>query len=107
VSAAPSAESAFGHVGKDPMTCDCREVITDELSQIPEIEKVLLSAEGKCISVWTVVSNASDQVRDSIYDRELRIMDRLQFGLDFHVLDRADQPIEELVSGTTVAFSRQ
>lgn len=74
---------------------------------IPAVESVLVTLEGKGGVVYTVVSNASDDVRYRIYDRESAVMILFpDISFDFHVIDRGEYPLAELISGVPAAYQR-
>lgn len=82
--------------------------IGGELSLVPAVESVLVSREAEGVLVWSVVSKASDEIRYRIYDRERLIMDLFpDLSFDFHIIDRGERPVEELISGVPAAYQRQ
>src|SRR5690242_2870937 len=93
--------------GVEQMTCEYRSVVAHELLQIPEIESVLVSAQDECVSAWSVVNNATEEVRDRIYDQELLIMKSLNIGVEFQILDRHERPLEDLVSEASLTIFRK
>ena len=68
------------------------------LQDIEGIEGILgeQSTDGPSLSV--IVNKASREHRRAIYDREMQLVQRLDTGFDFRLIDRRDQPLYQIAS---------
>jgi hypothetical protein len=68
------------------------------LSTVAAAEALVVIDRGSGIDVWTVVSNSSSQTRRELADRQWSFMQVFTgLDIDFHILDRGDEPIEQFV----------
>lgn len=68
------------------------------LSTVAAAEALVVIDRGWGIDVWTVVSNSSSQTRRELADRQWSFMQVFTgLDIDFHILDRGDEPIEQFV----------
>lgn len=68
------------------------------LSTVAAAEALVVIDRGWGIDVWTVVSNSSSQTRRELADRQWSFMQVFTgLDIDFHILDRGDEPIEQCV----------
>jgi hypothetical protein len=79
--------------------------LADEIgSHIPSVVKIFAEQHGDFVSVWTVVSDFSREVRNSVYDAEAVLMDiHPDMKFDFHVV-KANESFQ--IQNMTVAYVR-
>lgn len=84
-------------------------VLAQALSQIPEVEYVLLTKEETFLNVWTVIDKLDRSVRHQIYDIEFDIMGKFpELHFDFHAIARRGRPAQTMLpSEATVIFFRE
>lgn len=88
-------------------TGSAQEVVTTELSAVPEVEYVYASRQDCAFDVWIVINQASSEVRHRIYAREQAIIESMDcFGFDFHILSRRARDVSSLISGVELIYSR-
>lgn len=83
--------------------------IGQALSQIPEVEYVLLMKEESFLNIWTVIDKLDRTVRDQIYRIEFDIMGKFpELLFDFHVIARRGRPAQTVLpSEAAVMFFRK
>ncbi|HID28698.1 MAG TPA: hypothetical protein EYP19_01690 [Desulfobacterales bacterium] len=80
------------------------QTFIDLLSQIPTVEAILTTQEGRVFCFWSVVNWLDDAIEDEIYQREGELMDRFPEDLfDFHLIERRDRNLEEIISPSSFA----
>jgi hypothetical protein len=73
-------------------------------SHIPSVETIFANQHGDFVSVWTVVSDFSRDVRNKVYDAEAALMDiHPDMKFDFHVV-KASETFQ--IPNMTVAYAR-
>lgn len=79
------------------------------LSQIPEVEYVLVKEEKTFLSIWTVIDKLDRSVRHQIYSVEFNIMSKFtEFRFDFHVIARMGRPPQAVLPlEATIIFFRR
>ena len=89
-------------VTKDALVPDpwaCMLVFRRMLAGIPTLEKLLARAQDWGLMIWVIVNNSTEDMRYQIYDKEWELMQRFPgLGVNFHVIDRQDRPLEQLVT---------
>ena len=69
------------------------------LEGVPTVEKLLARAQDGGLTVWIIVNNSTEDIRYQIYDKEWELMQRFPgLGANFTLIDREDQPLEQLVT---------
>jgi hypothetical protein len=69
------------------------------LEGIPSVEKLIACAHDWGLRIWIIVNNSTEDVRYQIYDKEWELMQRFPgLGVAFDLIDREDQPLEQLVT---------
>jgi hypothetical protein len=79
--------------------------LADEIgSHIPSVETIFANQHGDFVSVWTVVSDFSRDVRNRIYDAEAAFMNaHPDMKFDFHVVAASEN---FHTPNMTVAYAR-
>jgi hypothetical protein len=79
--------------------------LADEIGRhIPSVETIFANQHGDFVSVWTVVSDFSRDIRNKVYDAEAALMDmHPDMKFDFHVV-KASETFQ--VPNMTVAYAR-
>lgn len=76
------------------------------LSSAPGVERILMATDEYAIHVWSIVNNMSDEGKHRIYACEGSLLDRFpHVPFDFHVVDRRDAPIDDLIPGARTVFA--
>jgi hypothetical protein len=69
------------------------------LEGIPTVEKLLAREQDWGLRIWIIVKNSTEDIRYQIYDKEWELMQRFPgLGVNFTLIDREDQPLEQLVT---------
>ena len=77
------------------------------LLSIPAVEQVLFDRDGEDFVVWTVGNSLSREDRLQIYNTEASIFEQIPgIGFEFHVVDRGDRPLNEILTGVPLRFAR-
>jgi hypothetical protein len=85
----------------------------ERVSQLPQVEAVLLAWGDGGWEVWTVIDEWDDEVVDAVIDQEGALLDELsaqqgKVNLGFHIVVRKGRPLEEFLSPLTqVLFRRE
>ena len=88
---------------------DVKEAIqrfVERVSQIPQVEAVLLAWGDGGWEVWTVIDEWDDEVVDAVIEQEGKLLDELRaqqvgVNLGFHISVRKGRPLEEFLSPLT------
>jgi len=85
-----------------------RERVRDLMSDIPEVEHVCVKKEAHFYRVWTIVRERNDRVDETIYSRELDIMDSFEeVPFDFLVIHREERDLEDILpQGGQIIYSK-
>jgi len=63
----------------------------------PRIERVYWAFEGSVLRIWTIIDHPDDVLEASIYEAQLRFMDKFpDLECDFSVIYRLGKPVEEV-----------
>jgi hypothetical protein len=85
----------------------------ERVSQLPQIEAVLLAWGDGGWEVWTVIDEWDDEVVDAVIEQEGVLLDELsaqqgKVNLGFHIVVRKGRPLGEFLSPLTqVVFRRE
>jgi hypothetical protein len=85
----------------------------ERVSQLPQVEAVLLAWGDGGWEVWTVIDEWDDEVVDAVIEQEGVLLDELsaqqgKVNLGFHIVVRKGRPLEEFLSPSTqVLFRRE
>jgi hypothetical protein len=85
----------------------------ERVSQLPQVEAVLLAWGDGGWEVWTVIDEWDDEVVDAVIEQEGVLLDELsaqqgKVNLGFHIVVRKGHPLEEFLSPLTqVLFRRE
>ena len=79
--------------------------LADEIAtHIPSVQTIFANQHGDFVSVWTVVSDFSRDVRDKVYDAEAALMNvHPDMKFDFHVVAASEN---FQIPNMTVAYVR-
>ncbi len=91
-------------------SADCKLdiYITKIISQVPEVEYIILSKKDNYYEIWTVINKLDREVRDRIYDVEYNILQHFrEFYFDFHVICRDDKSIDEIFPTNAIIYYRK
>lgn len=84
---------------RDPSPLELTHAFVDSLKGLDAVEAVLLDETDETLSFSVIVNNASKEQCYAIFDRELALLQRYpDSALDFHVIERRDQPLRDVVS---------
>ncbi|MCK9376366.1 MAG: hypothetical protein M0P73_09455 [Syntrophobacterales bacterium] len=82
--------------------------IAESISQVQEVEYILLSKIGNHYEIWIVINKLDREVRDRIYDVEYDILEQFSDTyFDFHVVCRDDRNIEDIFPTDAIIFYRR
>jgi len=82
--------------------------IAKSISQVPEVEYILLSKIDNHYEIWTVINKLDREVREKIYDLEYNILEHFSnIYFDFHVICRDDRNINEIFPTNAIIFYRK
>ena len=85
----------------------------ERVSQLPQVEAVLLAWGDGVWEVWTVIDEWDDEVVDAVIEQEGVLLDELsaqqgKVNLGFHIVVRKGRPLKEFLSPLTqVLFRRE
>ena len=85
----------------------------ERVSQLPQVEAVLLAWGDGGWEVWTVIDECDDEVVDAVIEQEGVLLDELsaqqgKVNLGFHIVVRKGRPLGEFLSPLTqVVFRRE
>ena len=84
----------------------------ERVSQLPQVEAVLLAWGDGGWEVWTVIDEWDDEVMDALIEQEGKLLDELstqQVGvnLGFHIAVRKGRPLKEFLSPLTQVLFRK
>lgn len=85
------------------------EDVVGGLASVPGVERILIAVDEHehAIHVWSIVNNMSDEARHCIYAHEGKLLDRFPHApFDFHVVDRQDMLIDDLIPGARTVFAK-
>jgi len=82
--------------------------IVNSISQVPEVEYILISKIDNYYEIWIVINKSDREVRGRIYDIEYDILERVRGNyFDFHVICRDDRNIDEICPTNTIIYYRK
>jgi hypothetical protein len=82
--------------------------IAKRISQISEVEYILLTKKDDYYEIWTIINKLDRGVRDKIYDIEYNILEHFEDKyFDFHVICRNDKSIKEICPPNYIIFYRK
>ncbi len=82
--------------------------IVNNLSQISEVEYIILYKKDNYYEIWTVINKLDREVRERIYDVEYDLLGHFRdIRFDFHVTCRDDRNINEIFPTNAIIFYRK
>ncbi|HML18815.1 MAG TPA: hypothetical protein VK419_17410 [Bryobacteraceae bacterium] len=87
-----------------------KNFLGQEMSLVPEVEAVYVSAENRTLHVWIVVDEFERRTREKIYERETAIIDEFgAYDFGFNILSRRGRNLVSVINDPTldVAFVRE
>jgi hypothetical protein len=82
--------------------------IAKNISQVPEVEYILISKIDNHYEIWTVINKLDKEVRERIYDVEYDVLEHFKDNyVDFHVICRDDRKINEIFPTNAIIFYRK
>jgi len=73
--------------------------IYNKISEINEVEYILISKRENYIEIWTIINKLDREVRKKIYDKEFDILEKIKgIYFDFHVICSNDREPKDLLS---------
>lgn len=95
---ASKANASLEPTDKDVVCCLC---------SAPGVERILIATDAYAIHIWSIVNNISDEGKHCIYAHEGTLLDRFPHApFDFHVVDRQNMPIDDLIPGARTVFAK-
>ncbi len=77
------------------------------LSDVPGVERVLVSTGDHTTHIWSIVNNLSHDALYRVYACEDALLDRFPgLPLELHVVDRRDAPADNLIPGAITVFGK-
>lgn len=85
-----------------------QHVVAALIGSIPEVEAVLTGREDSLMRVWTVVSDASREVRRKVYGKEREVIDSHEpFDFEFRVFSSRGRDARSFLAETmTLSYQR-
>ena len=98
------------HIEPEMLVADTLEdVIAKDIGAVPQVSHVLAEDAPEALLVWIVLEGNPDRdVRRRVYEKELDLISEFPGkDFDFNLIPAMGRPVEEIVTGARVIFSKQ